>query len=333
MLNPSKAPADSLSVRSPGFDNLRCFLIYCVVLGHVLEICPDFSRREFLYRVIYSFHMPVFLFLTGYFAKFNPNRILRQFFLPYMVFQTLYIAFANRHLDMTLVRQYTTPYWILWYLLVCMYYQVLLPMYDTDDIRQQCVRVAATAVLALLIGRDKNAGYFASVSRFFTFQPWFLLGYYCRKHSDTLRTWYFKHRENWYLLCVPVICLSLLYLKLSDFPKDVLYGSYSYAAKDYTLTTRLICMAIAFGWIVFLYGLAIDPLNRILPLVTAMGRNVMSIFLLHGFVLRAIPKHYPTIWTIPHAVLWLPPLILLILGNPLIGQLFQWIFYPKKARN
>ena len=312
----------------PGFDNIRFFLIFCVVFGHILEICPDFSQREYLYRVIYSFHMPAFLFLTGYFAKFRPDRIIRQFFLPYILFQTLYIAFANRYLDVTLDRQYTTPYWILWYLLVCMYYQVLIPMYDTDDRKQQALRLAAAVVIALLIGRDKTAGYFASASRFFTFQPYFLLGYYTRKNSGPLQALYHKHTENWYLCCVPVICLSLLYLKFADFHKDVLYGSYSYTAKDYTMLTRFLCMVIALAWIGFLYGLAIGPLNRRLPPVTAMGQNVMPIFLLHGFVLRWIPKHLPELWEAPLALYWVPLLLLLAFGNRLTGCLFRTAFYP-----
>ena len=35
---------------------------------------------------------------------------------PYLVFQTLYVIFANQVLEKDADMQYTTPYWLLWYL-------------------------------------------------------------------------------------------------------------------------------------------------------------------------------------------------------------------------
>ena len=52
------------------FDNARAFLIFLVVFGHLLQ--PYTSEDKFLsalYLLIYSFHMPTFLFISGYFAK------------------------------------------------------------------------------------------------------------------------------------------------------------------------------------------------------------------------------------------------------------------------
>lgn len=52
------------------FDNARAILIFLVVLGHMIQ--PYTSESKYilaLYLVIYSFHMPTFLFISGYFAK------------------------------------------------------------------------------------------------------------------------------------------------------------------------------------------------------------------------------------------------------------------------
>ena len=46
------------------FDNIRLLLIFFVVFGHLLE---SFAIGSLLYRFIYSFHMPVFIFINGYF--------------------------------------------------------------------------------------------------------------------------------------------------------------------------------------------------------------------------------------------------------------------------
>ena len=51
-------------------DALRGILILLVVLGHCIQLaigpaCVD----NVLYRYIYSFHMPVFMFIAGLFSK------------------------------------------------------------------------------------------------------------------------------------------------------------------------------------------------------------------------------------------------------------------------
>ncbi|WP_416222650.1 acyltransferase family protein [Staphylococcus aureus] len=60
----------SLKERDYFFDNARAILILLVVFGHMLQ--PYTSGDKYLsalYLVIYSFHMPTFLFISGYFAK------------------------------------------------------------------------------------------------------------------------------------------------------------------------------------------------------------------------------------------------------------------------
>ena len=54
------------------FDNLKAILIFLVVFGHFLELVEG---HKLLYLTIYSFHMPLFLFLSGYFARFDRKKI------------------------------------------------------------------------------------------------------------------------------------------------------------------------------------------------------------------------------------------------------------------
>ena len=50
--------------------NLKLFLIFLVVYGHLIEGAIGQSERFALqYRIIYLFHMPLFVFLTGLFLK------------------------------------------------------------------------------------------------------------------------------------------------------------------------------------------------------------------------------------------------------------------------
>ena len=58
--------------RHYGYDNMKGILVFLVVFGHFLELCPATLQKNILYLVIYSFHMPAFLFFSGFFAKYHP---------------------------------------------------------------------------------------------------------------------------------------------------------------------------------------------------------------------------------------------------------------------
>ncbi|MFR7480201.1 MAG: acyltransferase family protein [Roseburia sp.] len=51
------------------FDNLKAVLIFLVVLGHFLLPIRGDNPLVVVKRLIYVFHMPLFVFISGYFAK------------------------------------------------------------------------------------------------------------------------------------------------------------------------------------------------------------------------------------------------------------------------
>ncbi|MEZ4805839.1 MAG: acyltransferase family protein, partial [Bacteroidia bacterium] len=57
------------TTREPFYDNLKCFLIVLMVLGHFTFENRAFPIMKGLSNVIYSFHMPLFIFISGYFSK------------------------------------------------------------------------------------------------------------------------------------------------------------------------------------------------------------------------------------------------------------------------
>lgn len=63
------------------FDNLKAVLIYLVVLGHFLLPIRGANPLVEVKRLIYVFHMPLFVFVSGYFAKKSTgtvNTILKK---------------------------------------------------------------------------------------------------------------------------------------------------------------------------------------------------------------------------------------------------------------
>ena len=51
--------------RNTQIDSLKFFLIFLVLVGHCLDINLNSRINGSLFRFIYSFHMPVFVIISG----------------------------------------------------------------------------------------------------------------------------------------------------------------------------------------------------------------------------------------------------------------------------
>ena len=61
---------NSIKERIYKFDNIKLLTIMLVVVGHVIEPYVDKSDMfKSLFIFIYSFHMPLFIFISGLFQK------------------------------------------------------------------------------------------------------------------------------------------------------------------------------------------------------------------------------------------------------------------------
>lgn len=61
--------------RSLLFDNIKTVLIILVVLGHALEEISLEHEYGIIRACIYSFHMPAFIFISGYFSGGTQTKV------------------------------------------------------------------------------------------------------------------------------------------------------------------------------------------------------------------------------------------------------------------
>lgn len=262
-------------------DNFKAFLIFAVVFGHLLE-CLGGQRRLWLYFIIYTFHMPAFVFVTGFFAVPNANRIVKKVLYPYFVYQFLYLIFQRYYLRQGNDIQFTTPYWLLWYLLSLFCWMLLLQIIDWSGFQKKWVLIIAI-LFALLSGFDRSVGTMLSLSRTIVFLPYFILGHYMRGYTDGIKTVSFYKL----LISIIIIVISILLIvrNVGQINAVWLYHSVSYKAGEYSIWIRGGLLIIAFSWIYFLLSIIPDKRIRIL---TALGQYSLPVFLLHGFVVRWI---------------------------------------------
>lgn len=272
-------------------DNIKAFLICCVVLGHLCEVLP-FQGSSYLYLLIYSFHMPAFSFLTGMMATYHPGKIARNLVYPYLVFQLLYLVFCNQLLDQQKDIQFTKPYWLMWYLMATIVWHLAIPFLELVRPGRRWLALAAMMALSLAIGYDESISYYLSLSRILVMLPFFAAGFYFRrsagyeKLAEALPQKSSRKRTAKLLLGTGALAAAvLLYLFRHDLRASWLYGSYPYEKLQYGAAVRGLSLGIAFVFI-FLF-LAIFP-NRPLPLITRVGQHTMPVYLAHGFILRIL---------------------------------------------
>lgn len=306
-----------MKTREYQYDNLRFLLIALVVLGHLLEIAGGIPGRKILYDVIYSFHMPAFLFLSGMFARLDRGRFLFGLCLPYLALQVLYLSWARLLGEQQTQLEFARPYWLLWYLFALMVYHVLLPVYDTPSRQGQVLLVAGSFALALLAGFDRTIGYPWSASRVLVFQPWFLMGFYFRRQPELLRRWQTASpvRRRTVGAVVAALWLLLEWLLLRcRMPEKMLYGAQDYYSLNGSWPQRLLSCSCAAAAIFLLFVVAADKLRRPIPLVTRLGQNTLSVYLLHGlFVLWLRHRR-------PEMLRGMPAVLLVLLGSPWVGK-------------
>lgn len=271
------------------YDNVRVVLIFLVIVGHCMELFGGSVWSGRIYRIIYSFHMPAFIFLTGYFAKFHPRKIVLGQIWPYLIFQTCYLVFQQMYVEGAdkVTLQYTTPHWMLWYLFAIIGYELLLPLLETDSRFRQVVEIVAIFVLSLLAGYDQTVDYYMSLSRFFTFWPFFLLGHYARKNKVFFTNLPVIRRRGALIISLVIICFGSYQINAEKLKKVILYGSKCYEVAESTAMIRAGLFVLALAWIIVLFSVIS---RRRIPGVTGFGQRTFYIYLLHGFVVRILQK-------------------------------------------
>jgi len=274
------------------FDNLKAILITLVVFGHVIEPRLWVSVIGVSYSFIYLFHIPLFVFCSGYFARYRPKKIITKLIVPYILFQLAYILFERfvfGNYDLPI--QFTRPYWMLWYLLAAIVWMLLLPLIDvvTNRKRNIVLTVGVSLALGVISGFDNSLGHEMSLSRIVYFAPFFILGFCVQKTGSVERLQSLTAR--WQVRCILGVLAAgiLLWLAFNYHRIDVrwLYGAFSFEELPrYTAIVRVLCYVAAFVTALFL--LAVTPRGK--TFFSAIGRRTMPVFLLHGFVMRLLMK-------------------------------------------
>lgn len=326
--------------RNCHIDNLKALLIILVAVGHFASKAPWLQGLLRIKNFIYVFHMPCFVFVSGYLAKsvcrggrFRGEKVLGMLWL-YLLFKLsvflLKYGFTGKA-ALNLFHESQAP----WYLFSLALWYLLVPFLDS-------LRPGRMMAFSLLLGIA--AGYFSvfdtrfSLSRTVVFLPFFCAGFYLSR--EKLQS--FLENRRLRAGCVLLFAAgAVLFFWKYDFLKAyvrILYGSSGYAGLPSFRRgglVRLVWYAAA--------GILTAGLIQLVPrgrtAVSFLGGRTLQVYVLHILIRNAMifVGWVDACRRLPDGVNYLlflagPVLLALLLGNSFLERLFSRLSRPKWFR-
>ncbi len=255
--------------RSAYWDNIKGVLMLLTVFAHFLWQIRAFPVLDTIRTAIYFFHMPAFVFASGYFGKSERSQsfgaIVKLAFL-YFIFNSI-VGFSFGFESLLI------PLYSFWYLIAMIVWR-LTAKYIARFKEIELILLAA----ALFAGFFSSIDNHFAIARIICFYPFYMAGYKLSyEKSEKLETEKISRRLPKGLLCLAgaaIIAAALLCFTDVTDNELLMYG---YATPTDALT-RIAMFAAAALMICFLRFVSV---NKQLPLITKFGRNSLWIFLFH----------------------------------------------------
>lgn len=273
------------SARDPRLDNAKMLLVTLVVVGHSWTMLPHTTLNDHLYDFLYTWHMPAFVFITGYLSRafvWSRERLwvlVRSVAIPYVIVEAAMALFRYWFGGETLHHLWIDPHWPLWYLPALFLWRLATPL-----LRSPWVAVPVAVVASLLGGLVTQST--LDLARVLGFLPFFVLGLHATPELlERLRTVPARLGAVAVLLGIWVLSANLRDWAGTG---EWLYYNDTYSAMGANLTegyvTRLIVLVA--GFLGALAVLSLMP--RRSGWFTAMGSMSLIVYLGHGFFLKAL---------------------------------------------
>ena len=284
------------------FDNVKFFAILLVVIGHTIEVVARDNHESdlflCLFTFIYSFHMPLFIFISGLFTKrlnkndrFDINKftfyILTGFFLK--CYRVIINKICHSPAKSGLIGTSSIE-WFMFVLGFC-YLACYLLRKVKPYISLPCSVIAGcliglvdfSKITFVLVNKEPDFFY---LSRFFVFFPFFLAGYYLipRVLLDFTSKLYVKIPSivlfvAYFIICFRIDLSKYIGLFTGRNPYDRLREDIPSCFMQHRLIAYLVSGVLILG------VLSLIPNIRI-PIISHMGQNTLSTYFWHSPLIK-----------------------------------------------
>ena len=311
-------------------DSLKGFLIILVLLGHVITAVDNVNViNHAVMGLIYVFHMPLFILISGYVTKNPAEQTPRQIwsrvgniFITLVIFHLLSVLRRYFQDDTYNPIIFSFPYGVLWYLMCLIYWRIMLYYTPKWLLNRPVLNLAIALLISILCGLSHLYNFFA-IQRGLNFYFFFLLGYYFKQGVVNTKWWNF----NVLHIAVAVILLPIIFWL---FPRcgNIMNGADHYTLVDIPQKVMILSCSLAMCLLVF---------NKMpeVKMLTHIGKDSLFYYLYHIHIIRLclgpLLREYSMPRTLPFVILY----TLAILGIVYLMskiKFFRWLLQPIKFK-
>lgn len=274
------------------FDSLKGMLITLVVIGHMIEFMMlDSGIGRYVYTAIYTFHMPLFVILSGYFFNrdCSGKKILKSIVTlteTLVVFQAIRILITSRGGEVWSMKDIITPHWVLWYICSLILWRtatfLIFRTFRNLRLRHLILVAIGLSLLAGLVPLKNELAF----QRTFYFYPFFIFGMALRNNMALIDRKPAKSIIGGSILLIicTIAAFAILDILHFDSFRFGLYGNRPY--QEFSDVIRKYgCMTI--GFVLSVIALRFLPANMIFARI---GMHSMPIYLLHTYFIDIINR-------------------------------------------
>lgn len=241
---------------------------------------------------IYYFHMPLFVFISGYFSKNvekRRNRAFEDLLIPYFITQFLWLIYQgifNHSFDV--IKNVFYPQFSLWYLLALFIWRLLLP--DLLKIRGILPVSALLYVFGMFCtGINNNF----AMQRAIGFLIFFLLGYFASEDNIA--------RIKKIPLCISICCIGMVFIgtyivfRTGIISFNTLFSVLThskYITSFHNWGAGIVTYVIAFFIACILSCSILRLVNNRKGKLCIIGENTLPLYIAHGFIVHIFNSLY-----------------------------------------
>jgi fucose 4-O-acetylase-like acetyltransferase len=306
-----------MATRDAWFDNAKMALVTLVVVGHSWTLLPGEPLVEHLYDFVYLWHVPAFVFVTGYLSRsfeWTSTRLwqlVRTVAVPYVIFECAIALFRVHVGGENMEDLFLDPHWPLWYLSALFFWRLVTPIFRP-------LPGGVLVAVAISLGAGLWAGDTFDLARICGLLPFFVLG--LKATPERLAS---LRRTPVQVAAVGVFAgvVALTWVTDTTVSTEWLYYRARYdTLGDSDLEAILIRGGLlAVGTLAALSFLALVP--RASGWFARMGAASLVVYLLHGFFVKSALYAGLPDWAEGH---WVAALLATTVGAVAVSMLLAW---------
>lgn len=281
-------------------DNLKGFLIYLVVLGHLITIGfrDDSVAAKYLYEFIYSFHMPAFFMISGYLSQRSAERGykpagMQKLLVSYIFGILVVIAVSMLTIEGKSFASFICPrpVFAMWFMLCLIYMRLTAGwLYRIRFVVPLTIAVAIAAGCLSWIGADYGFGRLCGNLQFF------VAGLKLAENGRLakIREYFAGHKAVMLAGYALVLAAYIRFVTATKLKFSMMWMFTDYESAGYSDSTGMMYRAviIAFAMITSIMLMTCFPAKKCF--LTHLGETSLTVYLLHTAVYYCINSYYKT---------------------------------------